>query len=409
MEISKKNFIWNMIGTTISSFNSLFFLIIATRVNGLDKAGIFSFGFSFACLFYIIGIYSGRVFQVTDIDKENDSYSYINNHLISCFLMLVLTLIFCFVRGYSLYKFLIVFLLVLFKSLEAFSETLYAIIQLQNNLFKVGISLFLKAIIGLLCFALVDFFTKNLILSVLALVIVNFLFMVFFDFRNTGLKLKDYNFVFKKVKKLFVIGFWPFLFTFLNLYIINLSKYIIDFVCTSDIQTIFSILVMPATVISLFAQFIIHPILLEVKELLKDKNIDKLIELIKKLVLIIICFGVISIVLLYFIGIPILNFIYDVSLEKYKVFMILVLVGAIFYSISSVLSSVLVACRKVISQTVIYIILSFMCTIISFLLINHSYINGAIYSYLISMCLLFIAFYILTYRVLIIEFKKERK
>ena len=408
MEVSKKNFVWNMIGTTISSFNSLFFLIIVTRINGIYNAGIFGFGFSFACLFYIIGVYSGRVFQVTDTDKDNDSFSYVNNHLISCFLMLVLTLIYSFIRGYSFYKSAIVFLLVLFKALEAFSETLYAVIQLQNNLFKVGISLFFKAIIGLIFFAFVDLYTQNLILSILSLVIVNSLIIVLYDFKNTKLKIKEYRFNFKKVRKLFIIGFWPFLFTFLNLYVINLSKYIIDFVCTSDIQTIFSILVMPATVISLFAQFIIHPVLLNVKSLIRCGDIKNLSLLIKKIVLLIVAFGIVSIVLLYFIGIPILNFIYGISLDSYRLCMVLVLIGSILYSIASVLSSVLVACRKVISQTVIYIILSVICTCISFLFIRHSHINGAIYSYLISMCLMFIAFYALTYYVLLIDFKKVK-
>ena len=31
----KKNFIWNMIGMTLNSFNSLFFMIIVTRLNNL--------------------------------------------------------------------------------------------------------------------------------------------------------------------------------------------------------------------------------------------------------------------------------------------------------------------------------------------------------------------------------------
>ena len=54
----KKNFIWNLIGSTINSFTSLIFLIIVTRINGIEAAGIFTFAFSTACLFYIIGIYS---------------------------------------------------------------------------------------------------------------------------------------------------------------------------------------------------------------------------------------------------------------------------------------------------------------------------------------------------------------
>ena len=32
----KKNVIWNTLGLTFNSFNSLFFLIIINRINGID-------------------------------------------------------------------------------------------------------------------------------------------------------------------------------------------------------------------------------------------------------------------------------------------------------------------------------------------------------------------------------------
>lgn len=407
MQLDKKNFIWNIIGTTISSFNSLFFMIIVTRINGVDVAGVFSFGFSLACLFYIIGIYSGRVFQVTDNDKNNDSFSYINNHLISCFVMIVLAIAFCIFRRYTLYKFLIIILLMLFKMLEAFSETLYAIIQIENNLYKVGISLFFKAILGLLFFVLADYFFKSLVLAILFVVIINLVFILLYDFKNTNLHLRDYHFDRFKVRHLFIIGFWPFFFTFLNLYLINLSKYILDFMCDNEIQTIFGILAMPATIVSMFAQFIIHPMLLSIKGYIADRNYKNLIELIKKLSLIILIFGTVCIVGLHFIGIPILNIIYGISLDNYKSMLVIVLIGAVFYSITNVLSNVLTAFRKTISQTVIYLCVSIICTFISYFLINSMYIKGAIYSYLICMVLLFISFVVLTFKVVIVSFKKE--
>lgn len=407
MSINKKNFIWNIIGTTISSFNSLFFMIVVTRVNGVDAAGIFSFGFSFACLFYIIGIYSGRVFQVTDTDEENDSFSYINNHIISCFLMLILAVIFCLIRNYSGYKFLIVVLLVIFKMLEAFSETLYAVIQLRNKLYKVGISLFIKAIIGLMLFILIEVLSGNLIISILSVILVNLFMILLYDFKSTSLDLRNYKFDMNRVIKLFKIGFWAFAFTFLNLYLINLSKYLIDFFCTDDVQTFFGILVMPATVVSMFAQFIIHPMLLNIKEYISNYNIVGLTKLIRKLSLAIIAFGICAVTVMYFVGIQVLNLIYGISLNGYRLYLIIVLVGATFYSIMVIFSNVLTAFRKTISQTIVYAILSIICTFISFILINKYSIQGAIYSYLISMISLFISFLILTYKILI-DFKKER-
>ena len=52
-----KNFIWNVLGTGLNSFNSLFFLIIVTRINGIDDAGVFSIGIAIALIMYTIGLY----------------------------------------------------------------------------------------------------------------------------------------------------------------------------------------------------------------------------------------------------------------------------------------------------------------------------------------------------------------
>ena len=43
--ISKKNVIWNMIGTTFNAFNSLFFMMVVTRINGLANSGVFTLAF----------------------------------------------------------------------------------------------------------------------------------------------------------------------------------------------------------------------------------------------------------------------------------------------------------------------------------------------------------------------------
>ena len=34
----RKNFIWNILGTGFNAFNSLFFMIAVTRINGVDNA-----------------------------------------------------------------------------------------------------------------------------------------------------------------------------------------------------------------------------------------------------------------------------------------------------------------------------------------------------------------------------------
>ena len=55
-KLMKKNFIWNIIGSGVNAFTSLFFMIIVTRINGINDAGIFTFAYATASFLNIIGI-----------------------------------------------------------------------------------------------------------------------------------------------------------------------------------------------------------------------------------------------------------------------------------------------------------------------------------------------------------------
>src|SRR5574344_59701 len=161
----KKNFIWNLVGTTLNAFNSFFFMIIVMRVMGSEQAGIFTTTFSLACLFCIIGTYYGRVFHVTDISNKYTNKEYIVHRFITCFIMILITIIYAFAKGYNNYKFMILLLLSLYKCNEAISEIFFGIMQRNDKLYLVGQSLTIKSICSLLVFAITLYFSKNLILS----------------------------------------------------------------------------------------------------------------------------------------------------------------------------------------------------------------------------------------------------
>ena len=137
----KKNFIWNIIGTTFNSFNSLFFMIIVTRVNGTNDAGIFTLAYTTACILYMIGVYAGRIFQVTENEKINDK-EYIVNRIGTFALMIIISIAFVFIKKYDTYKGWIFIIICLYKAMEAFSDVLYGVLQKKDLLYKVGKSFF---------------------------------------------------------------------------------------------------------------------------------------------------------------------------------------------------------------------------------------------------------------------------
>lgn len=390
----KKNTIWNIIGTGINAFASLIFMIIVTRINNIYEAGIFSFAFSSATLFNVIGTYAGRVYQVTDT-KGISNKEYIINRLITCFSMIIVAIAFVIIRGYELYKIVVILLLCVLKMLEAFCDVIYGFFQKENNLYKVGVSLTAKNIIGLIVFFVVDFYSKNIIIAISSFIFVYILFMIAYDFYVSNFRQQMIGKV-KKENVIYILknGFPIFCQTFLNIYIINASKYAIDNIMPDNYQTIFGIIVMPATMMLLVTQFMVHPFLNVITNYVKENEYKSLNKLIIKISLIIVGLGVIAIVFCYFIGIYILELIYGISLVEFNSCLSIILAGSICSALTSIVLTVLIAMRKNIIQMIVYAGISIFTLIISNLLVKNLGIIGASINYALTMIINFFIFVI---------------
>lgn len=388
----RRNFLWNMVGSTASAFISLFLMMTVTRLNGIDDAGIFSFAFSTAMIFYVIGIYSGRTFQVTDKNHKTTDSDYFSLKFITCAAMLIVGIIFCLVRGYSSDKILIIMLLTSFRALEAVSESIYAVIQKQNRLYQVGQSMFIKATLSLVGFILLDYLTRNIILSCAIIIIAHSLTIIFFDLprlAKTGFHLERFNL--QKVQYLLKIGFFTFGFTLLNLYIINAARYAIDSSASDSDQTIYGIIAMPATMLSLVGQYLIQPFLTNLKKFFAT-NVRSFQNLVIKLCFAVLGIGAICLIAAWLLGIPVLELLYAIELNGNLLGLILIIIGGIFNTLVLVISTALVTMRRTGAQFWIYCIVSVAALIISHLLVASSGVFGACLSYMLSMILLFIMY-----------------
>lgn len=390
MEKLKKSFLWNTLGTSINAFNSLFFMVAVTRINGVDNAGIFTIAFSTACIIYIIGLYAGRIYQVTEPDKKISNKDYIANKIFTTFSMIIIVILFCIIKGYTLFKMAIFVLLTIYKAMEAFADVFYGILQKNEELDKVGKSLFLKSIISIILFVLIDIITKNMIISISTMLIANILILCFYDIKNSKKYIEKEKSINKEhVMQIFKSGFFTFAISFLGIYILNAPKYAIDNYLQDNYQTIFGIIVMPATVIGLVAQFLIHPYLNTILKLYESNDKKGLNNIILKLVVAISAIGLVSSFFAYFLGPEVLGIIYGIDLTLYRVQLLLIIVASTLYTVGVIYSSVLTTIRDTFSQFIIYILISIFALITSNLLTKTNEINGAVISYFCIMLLQF--------------------
>lgn len=396
-----------MIGTTFNAFNSLFFMMIVTRINGLKSSGVFTLAFSLACLLCLIGGYEGRVYQVTDVKNEYSDVEYIVHRIITCVIMMVIVIFYCFIMKYDAYKFIVTVSLCLMKCFEVFSDVFYGVLQKDDKLYIVGISLFLKSVFSVVAFIAFDLITKNLLISCLVLDLVWLILFLVYDLPKSKCIIKKDSYSFSNVLRLFKTGFFSFAILFLSVYLVNAQKYALDGVVEESLQAIFGMILMPATIISLAGQYLLQPILNTMANLYSIGEKKEFNKIVFKALLLIVAFGVVCVIGAYILGIPVLNILYSVNIVDYKLHLLIIIFGAILYSMSTLLSAALTTVRYTFVQFIVFSISSVIAFVISQILIGQFSIYGAAIAYLITMACQFIL-YVIIYIVIMkkIDFKE---
>ncbi len=391
---STKDFTWNAIGLTLNACNSLFFLIVVRFVNGLDTAGIFTYTFALCVFLYAFLLYYNRSFQVSDAKDKFSFNNYLSCRVITSVVGIVAILAFALINQFSSFEIGIVLLLSGFRIVEAISDCFYGAIQKKDKLYQTGISLSLKAIFGLLVFALIDWLTKNLLLAIVSLIIVNLFFFCCYDLVNyrklytNKIKLK-----FSHLGPLFKACLPILIFSALAIYLSNCQKYVLPYFESDSVQAIFGILIMPATLLALIGSYLINPFINSFTKHHTEKNYSAFINSAKKILSSMSITGIITLIICFFIGIPILELIFQLDLSIYQIPFELIILASIFYAITMIISSLLTILGENRRQTYIYLIAAIIATVTAILLIPASGIIGAIYSFLISSFIL-VALYI---------------
>ena len=410
MNTSKKHIIWNAVGSTFNAFVSLFFTIVATRINGEEQAGIFSLAFATASIMYIIGSYIVRTYQVTDITGEYSDTDYIYNRVITCTAMIIVSVAFVILRGYNIYKSAVVVTLCLVRCIDAFAEILYGILQKNERLYNVGISLFVRGVLSVSIFTIIDILTKNMLLSCVSLIFVYISTILIIDVRNLKtLKIITSKFCFKKTYSLLKCSFLTFLISIFGMYIVNAPRYAIDDFMNDKIQTVFGIIIMPATVMALLSQYTIHPLLTKIATSLKNNDFAALKKLNLTIFFIMAAFGLAVIPIAYIFEEPILSLVYGIDLKPYKTEMMIIIFGAAFYGIQTVFSNVLIALRKNVFQVSVLGFSSLFAATASYALVHRLGLYGASLTYLLTMMIVSGIFVIYIFFVLNRNLKAKKR
>jgi len=383
MQNIKKDYLWNSLGSLLQSAISPVLLIVITRLNGIDDSGLFSFAISLSVVFWAVSLWGGRTYQVSDVKREFSSGGYVAVRFIASLIVAISAVVFCVLNGYNTTKTGLIMILVTFKILESIADSLYGVLQIHHKLYVAGMSLTMKAMLGFTAFMAVDIVTKNVIYGTLAILLVNVLIIFLYDILwvrrvetiavNKKL-LKEYTgqaiAIMKHTSAVFVV-------MFLTMFSLNIPRYFLDKSHPDQIGY-FGIMAMPITLLGLFISFIIQPNVVNLSELLVKGKLKEFARIVSKINHITFGIGVLSVVLSYLVGVWVLNTIFGININNFRLDLTIIVIGAAANAFVSIYVNLLIIMRRFKGQFYTLLLTDILAVAVSMCLIERLAMLGSV-------------------------------
>lgn len=396
-DIKKDSFIWNMIGSMLTAFQSVIMLAILTRVLSLYDAGVFTIAYASANLFLNIGKYGMRNYQVSDVKKQATFQDYLISRILTTFLMILVSVVYVVYASasndYSFTKSLTIIWMCIFKVVDSIEDIFLGMYQQENRLDIGSKVLTVRMFLTILVFGSGLFITKDLLLSLIITTVFTILCCIYliaitighFDIPKSKINKKNIAILLSKCFPLFLGAFLAF-------YIGNAPKYAIDSQLNDNLQACYGFIAMPVFVIGLLNNFIFNPIIVKMSRQWNEKDFNGFFKNFKRQLLIVLGITIICEAGAFVCGIPILSILYNTDLSAYKNELLLLLLGGGFLALSGLLVTVttIIRCQKHLAYG--YIIVSVLAFFTSPIAVKHYEIMGAALIYTVLMLLLCIIF-----------------
>ena len=355
----------------------------------------------------MIGIYGGRIYQVSDVSGEFESRTYILLKFMTTAGMILAAGVFILVNDYDSERVILLMVIVVYKVLDSIADPLYGVMQRNGRLYYAGISMTLKAVVGYIAFLVVNLATHDMILSSLCLLVANAVFMATYDIPHVRKLEKIGRFSRADLKPAFMllkVSVYIFAFALFANLLVNIPRYFVDIHHSKVDLGMFGIVIMLATMLNLFVLFVIQPKVVQLSERFASAEYASFNRTVTKLILISLVFGALAIIVTWLIGAPVLSFIYAENIHPYRLALTLVVVAGTINTVTMIYSNILSIMRRFKIQLVNFSVATASIFVASAAFIASGSVDGAVIAFLIANVIQAVLFFI-SYQVI---FRKLR-
>ncbi|MCI2241779.1 lipopolysaccharide biosynthesis protein [Adlercreutzia faecimuris] len=327
----KRDYIWNTLGSVMNALASVVLLILVTQILGAYEGGVFSIAFAIAQQFQIVGHYEMRPYQATDVEERFSFGVYLASRIVTCSLMMVGVFLYAFYSNGLSFEAVLLALLASLRFFDAFEDVFHGMFQQQGRLDIAGKAFFGRVCAMLVSFAVVLLVSRNLLIACIASLGASLIAFIVLNVPEAKRR-STLRPVFSAsgIKSLLVACLPLFLGSFLLMYVVNAPRYGIESAMSKEFQTFYSILFMPAMVINLLSGFVFKPLLNTLASLWARGDRRAFFGILAKGLLVVIGVTAAALLVGYWLGIPVLSFIYGIDLGGYRPELMVLLVGGGF-------------------------------------------------------------------------------
>ncbi|MEQ3506317.1 oligosaccharide flippase family protein [Enterococcus cecorum] len=383
----KSNSLLYTVGMMVFSFSSVLLLLVVTRILGKSEAGIFSIGWAICQQMLTIGLFGTRNVQVSDIDDNYRFSDFFSLKIISILMMLMGSIIYSFLLHLSEVEIQVSFLLSVLMSSEAFADVFAGYFQKNDKIGIVGLSYIIRVLMYDLLFIISLFVFRSVTLSISIAVCISYLWLLVFDFTLIRRTENVFCFDLARLKKVISSSIAICVSAFLTNYIVNIPKNSIALYLDNTMQTYYNILAMPSFIISLFASVIIVPMYTDIA-FLAYNDMKKFVKKIIKIQGLLIILTATFLVLGELIGVPIINFLYGVNINLYRLEFAILIVSGGFSSLATFYVYIITVFSKSKFLFWVYGLVSILSTLFGNYLVQNFELFGATLNYFISTLLI---------------------
>ena len=391
----KKNFVWNMVGSGIFSFVSMALSLCVIQIAGEKVGGVFSIAVTISQMMLYIAFFELRTFLVTDTNRKYTFSQYHGAKILTCTAMMFVSIAYVLVKKYVPYKAVVIILMCLYRMIDGYADIYEGEFQLNGKLYLSGKSMTFRSVLSAIALIVTLAISKNIVLSILLAIIVSFICVIIFNINIVKYygKIKP-DCRWNNVKSILYECFPFFIGAFLWVYILSASRIAVDNNMSSQSMSYYQVLFMPVSIVNLFATFFFRPALTSLSELYYGNEEKKFIKKIVVLLTMIMAFTVICVIGAYILGIPALSLISGCDLHAYRKLLIILMIAGGINSASFFMYYILTIMRKAKSILIGYITSAIITAVISNKFVEMKGLEGAAFSFLVTVIYLFLYFMI---------------